>query len=598
MVDNSGVIRLLDSSGVTVLDSVACDYEDSFSLETFGELISAHRTSDPLGTKEFIIARVQTWDHRQPERAYYSYYNAYQLNKILIKTQRYKGKRLIHRLHVLNPLTNTDIIGNVQYFHIKGKPAPPQIKEIKESEVDGSTTAKIIGTAEASDLVNPSDSIDSGPEASAPPVSLSTDKLNAGGATSGGGKRRQPPTLTVQTNAATSGSASTRSQDIVPPSPSVQEVERGVPSWTRSAPSAVEAPAGEWEALLGPGEREEEAEGYDAVGKMADDQTPPRSAIPQQQRKRSIFAVMMSPRRKSRADGMAATLGDGSATTETPIAAASAKRRPLSAGDARDVRTPTSPPTNQPPMSAYPDLISTPQQASLPSPDSTKVPAPAGSITRFAVPVSASELPNLLPPTSKNRRRSLSFHNAVSASGNPQASFEDWLAMVRGEKRALAKRAQLATVGEEYDVVRPFGGRSRNGGRYKTGKKMEPILGSPTEVMNGESETALVIPSLILTEPQIGSAVAEQDEEKEEEEEGEPSDDEVGGSPKIYDAVLFATDIDFLEMSSVRTIFRENALSVEDAKLFELPMVPKDSPTSPSVPEMPYQYSDTCCGCF
>lgn len=111
-------VRLLDITGTTVLDSVSTSYEDSFGLETFGELIQEHMKADSQGKKSFIIARVQTWDHRQPNRAFYSYYNAYHLNKILFQTQIYLGKKLIHRLHVLNPLTNSDIIGNVLYFKV------------------------------------------------------------------------------------------------------------------------------------------------------------------------------------------------------------------------------------------------------------------------------------------------------------------------------------------------------------------------------------------------------------------------------------------------------------------------------------------------
>ncbi|KAI8834298.1 hypothetical protein BC829DRAFT_70821 [Chytridium lagenaria] len=107
-------------SGSRVLDSVSTEYEDSFCLESFGDLITYHAESEPKGEKAFIIARVQTWDPKQPDKAFYSYYDAFQLNKILFQTQVYLGKKLIHRLHVLNPLTNTDIIGNVQYFMVKG----------------------------------------------------------------------------------------------------------------------------------------------------------------------------------------------------------------------------------------------------------------------------------------------------------------------------------------------------------------------------------------------------------------------------------------------------------------------------------------------
>ena len=64
---------------------------------------------------------MQTWDHKQPERAFYSYYHAHHLNKCLFQTQQYLGTKLIHRLHVLNPLTNTDIIGNVLYFMVVGR---------------------------------------------------------------------------------------------------------------------------------------------------------------------------------------------------------------------------------------------------------------------------------------------------------------------------------------------------------------------------------------------------------------------------------------------------------------------------------------------
>jgi len=148
MDKKEGVIRLLNSSGTTVMDSVSVEYEDSFCLDTFGELIEQHQNSEPKGTKNFIIARVQTWDHKQPDKAYYSYYNAYQLNKILFQTQIYLGKKLIHRLRVLNPLTNTDIIGNVNYFIVKGKTSELQKENnnevklnIESGEVNNGKTA-------------------------------------------------------------------------------------------------------------------------------------------------------------------------------------------------------------------------------------------------------------------------------------------------------------------------------------------------------------------------------------------------------------------------------------------------------------------------
>lgn len=55
------------------------------------------------------------------------------MNKILFQTQIYLDKKLIHRLRVLNPLTNTDIIGNVLYFMVKFKPPTPVNNSVSES---------------------------------------------------------------------------------------------------------------------------------------------------------------------------------------------------------------------------------------------------------------------------------------------------------------------------------------------------------------------------------------------------------------------------------------------------------------------------------
>jgi hypothetical protein len=60
MSDNSDnsktpeIIRLLDSSGSSVLDSVSTEYEDSFCLETFGDLIKSADSTDPKGTDYFL----------------------------------------------------------------------------------------------------------------------------------------------------------------------------------------------------------------------------------------------------------------------------------------------------------------------------------------------------------------------------------------------------------------------------------------------------------------------------------------------------------------------------------------------------------------
>lgn len=50
------------------------------------------------------------------------------MNKVLFQTQVYLGKKFIHRLHVLNPLSNLDIVGEVLYFVVSKK----QAEKIKE----------------------------------------------------------------------------------------------------------------------------------------------------------------------------------------------------------------------------------------------------------------------------------------------------------------------------------------------------------------------------------------------------------------------------------------------------------------------------------
>ena len=105
------------------VDSIPLSYEDSFTLETVQDLIQSHAED----SKSFIIARVQSTDNG---KAFYSYYNAFFLNKVLFQTQTYHGKRLIHRLHVLNPLTNTEITEDVQYFKVTGKKANKHQKKL------------------------------------------------------------------------------------------------------------------------------------------------------------------------------------------------------------------------------------------------------------------------------------------------------------------------------------------------------------------------------------------------------------------------------------------------------------------------------------
>ena len=121
------MIKLKDTKN-EIIDSVSMSYEDSFTLETFQDMIE---TCHDQG-KSFILARVSTVDPKNPEKAFYSYYNAYQLNKVLFQTQIIKGRKYIHRLHVLNPLSNLDIVGDVLYFQVK----PGKVIKSKDQSED------------------------------------------------------------------------------------------------------------------------------------------------------------------------------------------------------------------------------------------------------------------------------------------------------------------------------------------------------------------------------------------------------------------------------------------------------------------------------
>jgi hypothetical protein len=63
-----------------------------------------------------------------------------------------------------------------------------------------------------------------------------------------------------------------------------------------------------------------------------------------------------------------------------------------------------------------------------------------------------------------------------------------------------------------------------------------------------------------------------------------------------YEAVLFATDSDFLEQAQIRLFFKSNALNEEEAKLFEMPaVVQKTSSDAELDNEEQEQVSNRCC---
>ncbi|KAJ3214858.1 hypothetical protein HDU67_001123 [Dinochytrium kinnereticum] len=462
-------IRLLDSSGSRVLDSVSTEYEDSFCLEAFADLIEYHAESEPKGRKAFIIARVQTWDPKQPEKAFYSYYNAYQLNKILFQTQIYLGKKLIHRLHVLNPLTNTDIIGNVQYFMVKGSGSFDESVKASSKPED----AKLNVNA---------------------PLKTVETNIEASIAKTTAGAKRTPLKLPPPITTAKAGSDFDNSMPL--PSPAVKEIESGVSAtWTRTAPVVVDISS----EIDSGGDMERRKSNFTGFLRRVSQMATPRS-IPADH----VYTAT-SPNKTGEP-----TSKDASAEAVLPPPS---QQRRLTSVTPKDIEG----------FSKAPGTPIRLAQNGI-SPQSTKL-VPAGNITRFCVPLSPSDLSTLTPKTAKSRRRSLSYANSVNASGS-SASYSEWLAMVAAEK------AQGSMV-EDYDIVSPF----------SAGATFSP-----------KSATIVEVEEEINEKPFFDAA-------------------HNNAAPKpvrTFDAVLFATDNDFLESARVRSIFKQNALHPDDAVLFEM----------------------------
>lgn len=105
-----------------VIDHIALDDDEPFTLEQWHHLSKAYEEQN----KNLIIAKVDiiseqalTADQPSKQRSYY--YSAYQLNKVIFRQYGVKGQFLF-RLCALNPLTNSEMVGDVQYFVVKRNP--------------------------------------------------------------------------------------------------------------------------------------------------------------------------------------------------------------------------------------------------------------------------------------------------------------------------------------------------------------------------------------------------------------------------------------------------------------------------------------------
>ncbi|ORX55226.1 hypothetical protein BCR36DRAFT_581272 [Piromyces finnis] len=480
MEKKEGVIRLLNSSGTTVMDSVSVEYEDSFCLDTFGELIEQHQNSEPKGTKNFIIARVQTWDHKQPDKAYYSYYDAFQLNKILFQTQIYLGKKLIHRLRVLNPLTNTDIIGNVNYFIVKGKTSELKNENndvkinVGMSDINDGKTAdmghdkeeclKTVSLKESEEKEQEKVKEMRIPELT---IELAKDMENGNSLKSEPISPRKKKALPkINTTL-----ASASNDAIIPPSPSVLAVESGgVGSWTIASP---------------------------AIYECKDENLPKKVWI-----KRKLS--MLTPSTKTTFNRKSIPLGEIPETNNN-YESTSAMIQP----NEKKIDTAVS------------------DQPTLEHTAITTI--PVGTVTQFAKPVPQDQVLKIVPPTIKGRRRSLSYLNTLSATPKSNCSLREWLVYMKKESMKLDEDSENEK--KDYDSV-------------DIGKN------KPKEV-------------------DIASAppIIDEMEEVKKDNSSDVSDIDLD----MYDAVLFATDDDFLEKSKIRAIFKKNAVTADDAKLFEMP---------------------------
>jgi len=477
MEKKEGVIRLLNSSGTSVMDSVSVEYEDSFCLDTFGELIEQHQNSEPKGTKNFIIARVQTWDHKQPEKAYYSYYNAFQLNKILFQTQIYLGKKLIHRLRVLNPLTNTDIIGNVNYFMVKGKAS--ELKKENSDEVKINIGEADINNGKTSDMGHDKEeclktvSLKEVEENNIPKLTIETAKDME--------KSIQPKTDENKLSALPkkkkdlpkiNTSLTSPIEEIIPPSPSVLANEKGgVGSWTIASPAVYECKDEDISKKLF------KKKGFSLLTpsktQFNKPKNTPLSNIPENENEYGSTVIMIQPQEKQ-----------------------------IEVGS-----------SNQPTLE-HTEITS----------------IPVGTVTQFAKPVPEDQVLKIIPPTIKGRRRSLSYLNTLSATPTNNCSLREWLVYMKKESMKLDEEKDDNNEKKDYDTI--------NLEKEKPKEEEEDISNSKP---NNEEETK--------------------------KDDTDVSDIDI----EIYDAVLFATDDDFLEKSKIRAIFKKNAVTPEDAKLFEMP---------------------------
>ncbi|KNE59633.1 hypothetical protein AMAG_03888 [Allomyces macrogynus ATCC 38327] len=118
--DFSAVLSVYDGASHLV-DALPLSHVEPFTLDTLDALIEQR---EALG-KRLLLARVATLvdlDAATVEHGVrYFFYDAHCLNKILFRCFG-RDQDYLFRLYALNPMTNTDIVGDVDYFIVEREP--------------------------------------------------------------------------------------------------------------------------------------------------------------------------------------------------------------------------------------------------------------------------------------------------------------------------------------------------------------------------------------------------------------------------------------------------------------------------------------------
>jgi hypothetical protein len=379
-------------------------------------------------------------------------------------------KKLIHRLHVLNPLTNTDIIGNVLYFMVMKKTV------LRQEPLVSVETVK------------------------APP-SIET--------------KPQPPTspsrpLRVDTNAPVNVNPPEADEPLVPASPSVSKLPN-----IQDPITLNQALHGNTPVLDPIHEEDESSSNADALPQawtLAGPMTAEGAEDVESAPLRNTTSLRVAEDTTS-TDQRRRSFKDVADTVSRRLSSVG----PRSQGfhPMQDEENPYPKGIAMGPASAPPTSFTTgglPRRTSAASVEYgarslNRRNVKPGILSQHGEPINLDLKPGLVPPTAEKRRRSLSYMNTLMNSNTPFYTVKTWKKMLDDEKQKMQQPSGYVA----------------------------------------ERETTSTAQQL---EPQKPTTVKEE---------------------HFYDAMLLATDTDFLESSRVRTLFRQNAVHPSDATLFEMP---------------------------